>query len=695
MKRNKAAGRLGYAVFFMPNEHIGERIIMKWVWFKKLLPEWLLFFTAGIMVCAAGRGYLFGRYAGADLQTAYSADVAAMWLKGFLFDIKTVSLMSAILVLAALLGLANQKLMAAVYRIHYRCAALLLTLLAALTSGNIFYYAVYDRPFDVFVFGLLEDDTQAVLQTIWTDYPVIWIIFAVLAVGWLFQQIFRRLHIRMAAKETRCSDTWWQRILWVLMIVLALTAGIRTSFGKFPLRQSDAQVSSLAILNKLVPNAVTALSWAVGEYRSSSFHEVGDEEGRKLFSVMTGRQVAGADWTELAAKTQQNKLPARPNVALAVMESMGTHLFRFDTLQRDLLGRLRPHFQQDWLFTRFVSEGDGTADTMHRLFIRSPLNNISQSTAKNKKYPTNLFAPFKASGYQTVYITAGNGGWRDFNNFTKHLGVDEFIDETALRRRYPEAVNDTWGVPDEYMFRYAAERLQRAEREGQPVFILMLSITHHPPYRLPPTGERIGMALDAEEQSRLQQLGKPAEIEEAFNTFRYANDSLGAFIDEVKQSGKTIVAATGDHNMRGIGYASAEEQALGHAVPFYLYVPEQLRGEAVYRPERVGSHKDVMPTLYALSIPEQAYLKTGCNLTAPDNHGDTWCGYGYNKHIVITESGATDIEQGTFRKWRDKEKLLLATAVDDIPTEEQEQVKRGRTYGAFLDWLLNRMATMQ
>ena len=51
-----------------------------------------------------------------------------------------------------------------------------------------------------------------------------------------------------------------------------------------------------------------------------------------------------------------------------------------------------------------------------------------------------------------VFVTSGTATWRDLGRFASHLGAHEFIDQLALRQRYPEAEPGVWGVPDEYMF---------------------------------------------------------------------------------------------------------------------------------------------------------------------------------------------------------------------------------------------------
>lgn len=668
---------------------------MKFTHIKKLLPEWAFFLLAALAVLMAGRLFLFWRYTDSALREQYQIDITALFIKGLLFDVKAVCIVLAVWVLLALLALFHRGILQKIYRIQQTGLVFCLWLLAAMTVFNVFYYATYHRQFDVFVFGLLEEDTAAVLQTIWSDYPVLRGGIGLLGLWWAIGKLWAKLRQNIQTWQwTQFSGSLKSQITLILLMIVALTLGIRGSLGKFPLRQSSAQVSPSATLNGLVVNAPIALSWAWKEHRDSNrFHAVSDEDGVKWFQTMLNRPVSSANVQELRFRLPENPVITenKPNVVLTVMESMGTHLLQMDTPQRDLLGRLRPHFEQDWLFTRFVSEGDGTSETLHRLFIRSPFNNISQTSARNKTFATNLFQPYLDAGYRVVYITAGNGGWRNFDQFLKHLGVHEFVDETFLRQHYPQAQSSAWGVPDEYMFRYAAERLQQAQNDKQPVFIMMLSVTHHPPYSLPAGQKREQFDFQAAELQRFAQMGDATQINEIFNTFRYANDQLGEFINQAKQLGNTIVAATGDHNIRGIGYPKNEESALGHAVPFYLWLPENLRGNAVFQAERVGSHKDVMPTLYGVSLSGQAYVQTGCNLVAPKIDDNAWCNYGYNQSVAIFPTGAMTLHDGRFYAWQQPEKLLLQT--QNSPPPNHSQIQAAQSSGAFLDWLTQRMIT--
>lgn len=653
-----------------------------------------LLWLCTVAVFFVARMLMLTHFVPENIRTDYSNDIPALLLKGFLFDIKAASLMSALFFLTGLLGLFRPRADGR-SPLATTWAVLLFTLATLLATANWFYFSVYQRQFDVFMFGLFDEDTTAVLKTMWADYPVASGLIGLAAAALLFRLLLNKLP-RRPHRERASAAVW---VLLVLVPVLALAAGIRTSFGKFPLRQSDAQISSSPHLNKLVPNALVSLDWAAKEYRNSSkFEAVSDEDGSRLMGNLLGK-AASADLNQLFRHTPAH--PAveqkQPNVVFAVMESMSSHLLNLHSPERDLLGRLKTHWQNDWVYPRFVSEGDGTSDSLHRLFIRSPRLDLSQSRAKNKQFPGNMFQPYLDAGYRVVYITAGNGGWRDFDNFLRHLGVHEVADENLLKKRYPEAKSSTWGVADEYMFRYAGEVLQQAEKSGQPVFIMLLSVTNHPPYRLPEGETKQNFTFSNNEQQRLNSLASSSELNEIFNTFRYSNDHLGHFISQVKQNApETLIAATGDHNMRAIGYPQGHESALGHGVPFYLYVPPAYRTNARFYPERAGSHKDIMPTLYHLSLSNRQYYETGCNLTAPELDSP-WCGYGYNTEVILTNNGFYRIADKSFYRWNNGSSAILealpAPATPDAA--DTAQIQKASSYTDFLDWQINRIVSTQ
>ncbi|MGN0908876.1 MAG: LTA synthase family protein, partial [Succinivibrio sp.] len=227
------------------------------------------------------------------------------------------------------------------------------------------------------------------------------------------------------------------------------------------------------------------------------------------------------------------------------------------------------------------------------------------------------FKPFRDKGYRVVFVTGCIGSWRNMDTFFRSIGVDEVYERSTLKKWFPEASEFAWGVDDEYMFKGALKILRERGNDKRPILLLTLSISNHPPFRVAPNAQPKTIDLSEEELKRFPYPNTTT----LFATFRYANDQLGRFFTAVKDdpalSDRTILAATGDHNMRGIGYSShPDELALGHAVPFILHVPKALQDheQISYDKDRWGSQKDVFATVSARALSGARLHTFGCDL---------------------------------------------------------------------------------
>lgn len=91
----------------------------------------------------------------------------------------------------------------------------------------------------------------------------------------------------------------------------------------------------------------------------------------------------------------------------------------------------------------------------------------------------------------------------------------------------------------------------------------------------------------------------------SLSSYTYANDEFGKFLNQIKDSplkDTTIIAATGDHRARDLSIDERAEKAFAYSVPLYIFVPQSLRKNLHYDSKAIGSHKDIFPTLYALSL---------------------------------------------------------------------------------------------
>ena len=170
------------------------------------------------------------------------------------------------------------------------------------------------------------------------------------------------------------------------------------------------------------------------------------------------------------------------------------------------------------------------------------------------------------------------------------------------------------------------------------------------------------------DQAILDKVTVGAEIaKKRFLGMQYANQKVGEFLTKIKTTAlndKVVVALTGDHSFwiaKGVG---ADEEFKRYAVPFYLSVPERLMPKKL-NPNNFGSHEDIFPTLYSLTLSEQGYYKMGEDLIHEEGIAQN------NSGIFANEKGA--FHHGEFWKWNPSEAQTLEVAP---VTPELELIKK-------------------
>ena len=543
-------------------------------------------------------------------------------------------------------------------------------IIISITLGNYYYYKTYHNYYDVFIFGLVEEDTQAVLKNIYDDYPVFKFILLVL--------ILSLLPIGIAyfiIAKTSFSLPLWGEILAIFIYALLTFGFLRGTIHSKPLGKIHAQVSSLSVINKMVPNGVIAVRWAFKDRKQDiSFEKVSLEEG-----IMLMQNALGVD--TLVAHTPKNEFLEnnQPNVIFAVMESFGTNfLITDDENSNNLLGKLREHIKNEFFFTRFLSSTNGTMSTLAELYFHSPTQQITQSSAQNIALPYTPFNVYKSKGYKTIFISSGNLMWRNLAGYLPLQGVDELYDQNDLIDRYPEARKTLsyWGVADEYAFKLAEDTV--------PVFINILTITNHPPYDVPKNYKAAQVnpsILDGKFGDN------DSERRNTLETYQYAANALGHFITNIKLSNKgdnTIVAATGDHHIRGMKQNMPKELFLAYAVPFILSVPNKLKTSNIkYDPLRLGSHKDIMPTLYKLSLSDATYWSAGGeDLLLPQSKDY----FAYNHSVLADSEGVVDTMSPELIKYGWSDSNILFTNEVQVENKLKSKIE---AYLKLRDWQIN------
>lgn len=542
------------------------------------------------------------------------ADIFTVLLQGARFDFK-VSAAAAVLLLPLLLLMPS--------RLHGWVGGTIAVLFVFASLVNLHYFGFYKTPIDATIFGFFEDDTKAIVQTIWSDFPVVLTLTVLLGLSLAAIGSRKWLYARLSSRLGRHHFPLWVRLLTVLLAMLMLVLTIKGTLRAMALGKQNVTVTTSQFLNDMVPNGVTALKFAWDSRRDSqdfsdpllglkrlgfsSPMQAAQELGIKAADAQALHEALMASGTGQAGAQKKNLL-------FFLMESWSAEPLLYQAHDFDVLGRLAPSMPHACHFSNFDAAQPGTHPTLEAILFSSPITPLT--LGPQGKTPISWSVPLvlKRAGYHTLFVTSGRAGWRDLDRVLKTQGFDEVVDANNLKAAYPEATLGIWGVWDSYVFKYVSERLNnpRANNPGgnKPLFVFVLTSTNHPPYDLPPEYQRRERNMEKWGGERISDT-----LALNLDSYHYATDLLGALVEEVRTGplhASTVIAATGDHNARSFGlYATPERRYLENQVPFMLWGNGIECGSQQRLP---ASHRDMLPTLFPLIGVAGGYVNTGRNL---------------------------------------------------------------------------------
>lgn len=489
---------------------------------------------------------------------------------------------------------------------------------------NLHYFGFYKTPIDPVVFGFFEDDTKAILQTIWSDFPVTLTLSVLAAASWGAMAARKAAYGRLSLRLNRgIGDRLipvWLTLLGVLFALFLLALTTKGTLRAMALGRQNVSVTTSQFLNDMVPNGVIALKFAWdGRKASQNFSD--PLLGLKQLgydSPMAAARVLGIEAGDdkalrasLFAKGDDAPSSAgkpHKNLLFFLMESWSAEPFRYQAKDFDVLGRLAPTLAQACHFSNFDSAQPGTHPSLEAILFSTPITPLTLGPQGKSPIPWSVPLILKQAGYHTLFVTSTRSGWRDLDRVLRTQGFDEVVDANNLKAAYPEATLGIWGVWDSYVFRYLSERLKK--KEDKPLFVFVLTATNHPPYDLPPEYQRI-----ERNQAKWGGERNADTLWLNIDSYHYATDLLGGLVQEVRagpQHANTVIAATGDHNVRSFGlYATPERRHLVSQVPFVIWDDGLDCGPQRQLP---ASHRDMFPTLLPLLGVNSGYVKTGRNL---------------------------------------------------------------------------------
>lgn len=518
-----------------------------------------------------------------------------------------------------------------VIRTYY---ALALTLLVFVGLIDFVYYSYFQDHINILVFGMIEDDTAALVRTMWKNYPVVpvfAIYAAVIVLIWKYLGTALKItptFLQNVSRRWATFPIWLSPFVFVFVFVF-LGIGARGSFGLFPLSIMDTSISSHPFLNYLCYNGVHSFQRA-SKLKSreqaqwnANVQYFGEPD---VITALSDHLQIPKDkipiqdpfsvWQKTAAKNMWAE-KARPHVILVVMESFGGHWLKYHSSEFNLLGSLDPHWKSDYVFENFFPSSPATIGSLAALMVGLPHRPfgpfLTESQFLNVQFSTSVPLQFKKNGYRTRFIYGGNPTWRDIDKFARKQGFDTVEGQVDVEKVLG-GLKEThdWGVYDNDLFAYTYKTLSAAPA-NQPELIVIMTTSNHPPYETPKKYHAHN--LNMPEELRSQLVVDTTLATNRFRCFQYANDSLGNFLSEIKSAPwaeRAVVAVTGDHGFMVTNF-NEQEILEKWKVPLLIHLPEGAKKllPAKIDAEAFGSHMDIFPTLYPLVLSNQKYWSIG------------------------------------------------------------------------------------
>ncbi|GHT64141.1 phosphoglycerol transferase [Endomicrobiia bacterium] len=636
---------------------------------------------------------IFFTYYGKNVDlSGFGFDILRAFYMGCRFDLSVVASVNApLVVLFVLLFITGkQSLLKPFFAfLKYYYTAFIGVILALCCCVDFYFYAYFQDHLNILVFGFIEDDTKALIKTFYENYNLFLIGCGISAFSAAVFFVSKTI-LKLKNYTFRFPNLFF-RLLISVALAFSVFLMMRGTVGLLPISQYS-NVSSNDFLNKTALNCVFNLGNAVEnkikvpdvDYIAKTGYE---NNIRQAFADFLGKDINAIPEEKpersLVFKTSINKKieNLKPNVILIVMESFGNDLMKYNSERFNVFGELKKHFDEDIVFHNFSSEGTITIEAIEATFLNTRRRPNSKSLTRSKyaykQYQFSTVTPYKQSGYETFFLYGGNASWHNAGTFALNLGFDKVLSGDLINKNF---AGNAWGVYDEYLFDLVFETLSQGDNNK---FIYALTTTNHPPYTLPQDYRRLPLEIPKSLKDTILNINR---AEQRFATYQYSNEMLGRFISKIKNSkyaDNTIIAVTGDHNFSNAYQMENFFDVI--RVPLYLYIPKSIRSENI-NTDVFGSHLDIMPTLYNLSLSNSEYMSEGTDLLSKNamNNVMHYGNYILDKNYAVNDDiFKNNVVYYTF----DNEHNLVVSNKKD---EHKKLLKRFLSTSAIADYLIKK-----
>ncbi|MEQ7801529.1 sulfatase-like hydrolase/transferase [Pedobacter sp. ASV1-7] len=380
------------------------------------------------------------------------------------------------------------------------------------------------------------------------------------------------------------SPIWLRAILCLFLLFgnfLLIRGGLRGS----PITQSMGYFSKEQLLN----NASVNTEWNL------------------ISSVLASKMTKNNPYLYLDSKEAENKIkdlytPAkdstihilntnRPNIVLVIIESFTADLTKTLGNEDDITPHFDTLINKGVFFSQIYSAGNRTDKGLIGTLAGFPTlgtGSIVKWPEKMQKLPAISQSLFN-NGYKTSFFYGGESEFDNYKAFILSHNYQKLVDKNNFEGNH---MKTSWGKYDEVVFN---RMLNELNREKQPFFSTILTLTNHEPYFLP----------------GVPKFGKADNIAKFKSTSYYTDSCINAFLTNAKKQTwykNTLFVFVADHGHSLPKNNSEVFSPQRYHIPLLFFgdvIKDEFKGRKF---DNVGSQIDIAATLLSqMNIPTQQF----------------------------------------------------------------------------------------
>jgi len=431
-------------------------------------------------------------------------------------------------------------------------------------------------------------------------------------------------------------------VFFSLFLIVFLFLPIRGGIQKIPMIISDVYFSEKIFAD----HAAINLPWNI---MFSILNRHSEQNPFDYFSKEKSEQL-----TDDLYNTGVKKIPhilsiEKPNIIIIILESYTAKWVGCLGGVPGVTPNLDSIAADGLLFTNIYAAGDRSEKGQVAILSGYPnqaITSIIKTPTKTRQLPS-INQTLEKIGYQSSYTYGGELEFANIKSYLINIGIDKLVDKYS----FPISERTTsWGVHDQYVFDRFYQDLQK---EKQPFFATMFTLSSHEPYDVPMNPHFAG-----KDETTLFK-----------NSVYYTDSIIGRFIRRFKTDPlwkNTLIVFVADHGHPLPGHDPNDR-------PSKFHIPLIFSGGALKMKEKVntiGSQTDIATTILdQLHLPENNF-KWGKDLL--DSSAKQFAFYSFNNGFGFVTPNGTETLDNVSKK-----------PIYKDPNFDTSQIKYGKAYMQF------------